>query len=280
MQRTIIGGVLATMLAASNVAAQQLLPTPEARPQSSSLLDVVIGERMSEFLPGGLVLTLPVSTCVVPMTTEFIVKKAVRMPAGIEALPEPCRTAPSATPVALRARIEFNGLTGRQALDRLISLDPRYYWLESNGVIVVRPISAGNDPKHFLHESIVASHQDVANYTEALQIMESVLRPTPPRHAFDYPVLVPADRQPFAFDIKASLYESLNNLVRSHGALLWRVTHCSREMRRETASIALDTFEETGLATAAVVPPDQKDLANTYCSPMDMKASPATRGHR
>ena len=42
-------------------------------------------------------------------------------------------------------------MTVGDALKKLSALDPRYRWIESDGVIVVRPIAAWSDPKNVLN---------------------------------------------------------------------------------------------------------------------------------
>jgi hypothetical protein len=93
---------------------------------------------------------VPVSECVVPAIVVRI-SRALEIPAGVESFPEVCRAHP---PNPLSEEIDFYGLTARAAFDKLVSIDPRYRWLESEGVVVFRPLAAWSDPYHFLHRSI------------------------------------------------------------------------------------------------------------------------------
>jgi len=40
------------------------------------------------------------------------------------------------------------GQQSLEAFDRLVSLDPRYRWVESEGVVIFRPLNAWTDPCH------------------------------------------------------------------------------------------------------------------------------------
>jgi hypothetical protein len=50
--------------------------------------------------------------------------------------------------------IDLAGLTLRQALDRVVALAPDYRWKEMNGVAVVRPVTAWDDPTNGLNQHI------------------------------------------------------------------------------------------------------------------------------
>src|SRR5689334_13363923 len=93
---------------------------------------------------------VPVSECVVPAVVVQI-SRALEIPAEVEYLPDVCRTDP---PRPLSNEIDLYGLTAQEAFDKLVSVDKRYRWLESEGVVIVRPLAAWTDPNHFLHRSI------------------------------------------------------------------------------------------------------------------------------
>src|SRR5688572_17182724 len=91
---------------------------------------------------------IPVDSCQVPGRV-MQVARSINQPAGAEFLPAHCE--PSKKFID---QISLRGLTAREALDRLIALDPRYRWFESEGVILVRPLVAWTDPDHFLHRTV------------------------------------------------------------------------------------------------------------------------------
>src|SRR5687768_275057 len=88
-------------------------------------------------------LRLPVHDCTVPSAVAGLARR-FQFGAGVEYLPVDCQllwryTAPNGESVNLR------GLTIGDALRKLSALDPRYRWVEMDGVIVMRPLEAWSD---------------------------------------------------------------------------------------------------------------------------------------
>jgi hypothetical protein len=118
-------------------------------------------------------IVVPAPRCAVPAVAGRVLQ-SVGIPAGIEYAPEPCtdrpgRVAPEPEPLTL------TGLTAREALQRLVTIDPRYHWIESNDMVLIRPIAAWNDPFHFLHRTASAFHIDAPNYAAALHAVQAAL---------------------------------------------------------------------------------------------------------
>ena len=73
---------------------------------------------------------LPPTPCTVT-TMAFRIAQVVGEPAGIERLPEPCPVPPLRSPEGIVDWLPLTGLNAREALDRLMEVDPRYEWRRS-----------------------------------------------------------------------------------------------------------------------------------------------------
>jgi hypothetical protein len=80
-----------------------------------------------------------------------MIARSARVPIGLEEVAaEPQAYDGNLARVPEESRTPLIGLTVHQALDRLVAADPRYRWQERDGVILIRPIDAWNDPRHYL----------------------------------------------------------------------------------------------------------------------------------
>lgn len=80
-----------------------------------------------------------------------MVARSARVPIGFEEVAaEPQAYDGNLARVSEESRTRLIGLTVRRALDLLVAADPRYMWQERDGVILIRPIVAWNDPTHYL----------------------------------------------------------------------------------------------------------------------------------
>ena len=70
-----------------------------------------------------------------------------------------------------RDTTDLAGSTFRQALDRLVALAPDYRWKEINGMAVVRPLSAWNDPGDALNRQVAPFNITGERLFSALNIM-------------------------------------------------------------------------------------------------------------
>ena len=74
------------------------------------------------------------------------------------------------------------GLTVGEAVDALVSADPRYSWREQDGLILIRPVEAWADPAHFLHQRFGglrlrdSTVSDVAKALNAVQRGDQIRR--------------------------------------------------------------------------------------------------------
>lgn len=110
------------------------------------------------------------------------------------------------------------GLTVREALDLIVAADPRYRWVEMDGVPVVRPVDAWADPANLLNQTAGDFEWDAVDVDEAFRRFRNRLFGREWGH--DFPVHGPV----FAGRVRnASFLTLLNEIVRSHGSLIWRV---------------------------------------------------------
>ena len=88
----------------------------------------------------------PIWPCEVAFVAARIAR-SVRVPAGVESVPESCQL-PSSRRAESREARSLLGMTVSDALNTIVQVDPRYLWAESDGVLIVRPLVAWNDRKH------------------------------------------------------------------------------------------------------------------------------------
>lgn len=207
--------------------------------------------------------------CLVPGAARRIAL-AIGEPAGIEYIPGSCDVARPGPP---RESMSLMGLPAREALDRLVQLDPRYRWIETDGVIVVRPIAAWDDPKHFLHRTASSFTVDdqplggaVNAVLDALGWEHSDLTAPP------FGGRTPDAIRHFSVGLGAtSIIEALNAVARTHSAFLWSVAYCRPEAREEYADILLMTFDGSGSGGHH---PFLRDAAGKYHDPCSGRPPP------
>lgn len=189
---------------------------------------------------------LPLHPCLSPAAIAHRIALTARVPMGIEELPRSCQ--PDAAPGETTGEIVLAGLSVGEALDRLVTLDPRFVWGESDGVILIRPLAAWVDADHFLHRAVPAFSVAERPLHAALGAFVNALGP--PRVSPDTlpTVSTPDGTRPFSVELGAtSVIESLDAIVREHGATFWKVTYCRPPARREHATVFLYTFDGGGI---------------------------------
>ena len=83
--------------------------------------------------------------------------------------------------------VKVSGLTLRAALDAVVAADPRYAWRYVDGVVVMRPVAAWNDPGHPLHRLVPPVHLDHVTGGQAVDALkEATGHPGPPVNAFPH----------------------------------------------------------------------------------------------
>jgi hypothetical protein len=193
----------------------------------------------------------PLGPCEIPGAVIQIAK-AVQVPVGVEPVPEICRSSGKpATPAVdppHRDRIFLTGKTVAQALNELIAADPRYYWGESDGVIVMRPVTAWADKRHFLHRTLPSVRIVDQNLGGALDVWRRAMwgadAPPPSDHMSAGQRTEEASRLfTVAPDGPHTAIEALDRIIRAHGALYWEVTYCQPPAEARHATVWLRTLE-------------------------------------
>ena len=192
-----------------------------------------------------LIVSVPLPPCGVPVIAERISETA-GIPAGIEFIPGCRQTEP---PRPLNAEeMSFLGLTAEEALDRLIAMDPRYHWVETDGVILVRPLEAWQDQHHFMNATISEFGFTDQNVAAASVMITDAIRGVPVRPpTIETSLSTEQGNKHFSVSPRTtSIMEAANAVVRAHGSLHWILTYCTRERRSEYASFMLATFDHSG----------------------------------
>jgi hypothetical protein len=175
----------------------------------------------------------------------FSIARAAGVPAGVERLPGRCEPVlRGAAPRGERERVFLAGVTVADAMNGLVKLDPRYHWVDADGVIVVRPAAAWADQKHFLNVvfdsfGVADEHMGaaLARFRDLVYGGRDREQPIGVRSALGSRVFT-LDR---VGPISAS--ETLDAIVRAHGALSWEVVYCQPLAVPEFATIFLRTNE-------------------------------------
>ena len=201
--------------------------------------------RASTIIAEDVFYEVPLTACETPSVVASIVV-ATHVAAGIEHVPGVCdgRTLPARRPD--RDRVFLAGVTIADALDHLVTLDPRYKWAETDGVIVFRPVKAWSDARHFLNQPLDGFSLTDEHLGGALDAYRAALSGEP-RQANNMGLwsmrTVEGDRRFSVRDGPTSPTLALDSIVRAHGAAFWDVEYCLPEYQRDYATVSLVTSE-------------------------------------
>jgi hypothetical protein len=192
----------------------------------------------------------PLGPCEVPGVV-FQIAKIVQVPAGIERMPEVCTFATPMTPAVAsppRERAYLTGKTVGEALNELVAADPRYYWVESDAVIVIRPVAAWADQQHFLHRTLPSLRVIDQNLGGALDEWRRAMWGAEARPPADYmrasqPTEGATRLFSVVLDRPHTAIDALDHIVRAHGALYWEVAYCRPLAIAGHATVWLRTLE-------------------------------------
>jgi hypothetical protein len=185
----------------------------------------------------------PLEHCLVPELAGHVFKATVT-PGGVEYLPGRCGRG---QPRSAGERVTLRGLTAQEALNRLVQLDARYRWVERDGVLVVRPVDAWNDPNHFLHRTASVAFAD-QNVGGALFALLTAIGPTKFTGYGERTFNTFEMNRRFSVSLNAtSVLEALNAVARTHGRLQWLVGYCQPQSKVEFARVMLHTFDDGGI---------------------------------
>jgi hypothetical protein len=200
---------------------------------------------------------VPLVSCALPTVASRIME-STGTPGGIEWVPACATREPK--PVPDGEWISLRGLTEREALDRLVALDPRYHWIESDGIVVVRPLDAWKDPRHFMNATfsgLTLTDQHLGCAVNALSAMIRGDAFTPRPCDWNYSPWTDQANRRFSVSLPtASILDAANAFVREHGSVRWSLSYCKPEPRREYATLMLWTSDRAGMGTG---PPAVRD---------------------
>ena len=74
--------------------------------------------------------------------------------------------------------LDLTGMTARQALDHLVALNSTYRWQEIDGVAVIRPVAAWDDPTNMLNRPTAAFNVANAHVHEVLHVLLQAVTPS------------------------------------------------------------------------------------------------------
>jgi hypothetical protein len=183
--------------------------------------------------------------CLVPSLVRSIARD-VGLPAGVEHLPGACdyRRPPNADPGSWVALI---GMSVREALNTLTAFDPRYHWIESEGVILVRPLEAWGDEDHLLHQTIGKFSAEEEHAGILLNRLRARLTDVREREPWLMTPQTPDAARPLTFHLPATTaILALDAIVREHGSLTWVVEYCRPERRLEYVWMRVWTHDMGG----------------------------------
>lgn len=204
----------------------------------------------SRIIEGEVYYRQPMARCEVPQAVMRIAR-AGQIPAGIERLPDDCLASSSRTTLEPdREKVYLAGKRVGDALNELVAADPRYAWMDSDGVIVIRPLTAWANRQHFLHRTIrsftvVEQHVGVAldewrravRGETALPLESHSLRAAQRTAEGNRPFTVTLGDAPTAIS-------ALEQIARAHGRLVWEVEYCQPFAESRFATVSLWTTEQ------------------------------------
>ena len=213
-----------------------------AQPQSEPIAQRIIGRNI--------IVNLPLGPCDVPNLVLFVAKD-VGAPAGGEFLPV-CGYGYKDRP-PITERIPLLAMRVGEAIELLTKVDPRYHIMESDGVMVVRPLQAWINHKHFLNRTIDKLEMTDENIGGAL---EEVLAPFWNRGRSRTLATLMSGFGKLTLSVgPVSAVEALDAIVRTHGAARWEIRYCDAvpEVAADLARVFLYTYDDRGIG-APVAP--------------------------
>ena len=209
-------------------------------------------------------LNLPLGPCEVPNVVLFLARD-VQLPAGAEFLPVSCAAVYSdKNRPPITDRIPLTGMRLGEAIELLNKTDPRYHTKESDGVIVVRPLEAWINDKHFLHNTIEKLELTEENIGGAL---EEIVAPFWRNRRGRSMAATMSGFGKITISIgPVAVVEALDAIVRTHGAAQWEISYCGviPEVAADLATVFLHTYDDHRIG-APVAPRRQVNGRSIVC---------------
>jgi hypothetical protein len=227
--RRLILGVVFTLLSCASAAAQVA-----AVPPLEHLIDIDFKIR------------LPANDCAVPAMVAALARR-YQFPAGVEYLPLDCGRIWTKAP-RTGELLNLRGTTIRAALEKLSALDPRYRWIESDGVLVIRPVAAWADRTNMLNYTTASFVLDQVNLGGALDVVISAI--TGRARTGGELLSNRTEQASRTFSVKQgaiSVGEALDAIVRAHGHAWWQVRFVPARQNEMGPVISFFTFDESGI---------------------------------
>jgi hypothetical protein len=197
--------------------------------------DSVLDRRIKASTPGAAVVWLP--DAVSSGMFAWRIAESAGVPLVFEASPLDYRD-----PAIVAHRLDLDGLTVREALDALTAQDPRYRWLQRDGVIVIRPIGVLADAGDALNQRIVGVRGERVNLEDVLAGANAAVVG---RGASPTSLPPTAARQEFALDAPSgTVLDLLVAAARAHGRVMWLTPDAARGPDQSGFSIGFRTFAD------------------------------------
>ena len=196
---------------------------------ADSILDRIVPEQ-----PGGGPYALNPALSNWSDGSALAVGRAAGIVVGFEAAPEVTEVGAVATKelaalLKIRAergqRVSLAGKTVREALDTIVAVDPRYRWMNVQGVPVVRPWASWTDPRNPLNQVVAPVVWPETDLATALSDVVALIT----RTNTSGPVPGAGRGPKFAVQTgPIAVMELLNTIATAHGAVRWYMRHhCS-----------------------------------------------------
>jgi hypothetical protein len=236
--RGLFAGTIAVLLGfAAPVAAQDVVTPPLER-----VIDIDFPVRSA------------ITECTVPSAVAGLAH-GFKFAAGIEFLRAECARMGGGDAGTTVGLLNLRGMTIEDALNKLASMDPRYRWIDSDGVIVIRPLAAWSDPRNMLNFETERFVLEDATIGTALAAIISAITGEPK----DGTVFAArTDQAGRRFNVNTRVTSAggaLDAIVRAHGASYWEVREGTALKGGRTGRlIYFRTFDGTGIGSGAPDP--------------------------
>jgi hypothetical protein len=151
------------------------------------------------------------------------------------------------SPGTVQQRLVLRGMTVRDALQLLVTTDPRYQWIELDGVVVVRPVVATTDSMNPLNRQIGPIDWEGVTAEEALARTIALAANQAPPPGIESVV----DRKLLSVRVSnGTILDVLLATARAHGEAVWSIPGIAGRARNGAWSVNLTTFDGRGVQKA------------------------------